>query len=72
MLQAGFTSVLGCRTQDELQSEVVGFAKRLGFDTVAATVVIDHFLGDSEFKIRSPRPLGEREIKPPRRPQEAY
>ena len=49
MLQAGFTSVLGCRTQDELQSEVVGFAKRLGFDTVAATVVIDHFLGDPEF-----------------------
>jgi DNA-binding CsgD family transcriptional regulator len=49
MLQGGFTSVLGCRTRDELQSEVVGFAKRLGFDTVAATVVVDHLLGDAEF-----------------------
>ena len=49
MLQGGFTSVLGCRTRDELQSEVVGFAKRLGFETVAATVVIDHLLGDAEF-----------------------
>lgn len=49
MLQAGFTSVLQCRTRDEFQAEVVGFAKRLGFETVAATVVIDHFLGDAEF-----------------------
>ena len=49
MLQGGFTAVLGCRTRDELQSEVVGFAKRLGFETVAATVVIDHLLGDAEF-----------------------
>lgn len=49
MLQGGFTAVMECRTRDELQSEVVGFAKRLGFDTVAATVVIDHLLGDAEF-----------------------
>ena len=49
MLQAGFTSVLQSRTRDEFQSEVVGFAKRLGFETVAATVVVDHFLGDAEF-----------------------
>jgi len=49
MLQAGFTSVLSCRNRDEFQREVVGFAKWLGFDTVAATVVIDHFLGDAEF-----------------------
>lgn len=49
MLQGGFTSVLQSRTQDEFQSEVVGFAKRLGFDTVAATVVVDHLLGDAEF-----------------------
>ena len=49
MLQAGFTSVLQSRSRDEFQSEVVGFAKRLGFDTVAATVVIDHFLGEAEF-----------------------
>lgn len=49
MLQGGFTSVMSCRTRDELQSEVVGFAKRLGFQTVAAVVVIDHLLGDAEF-----------------------
>ena len=49
MLQGGFTSVMSCRTRDELQSEVVGFAKRLGFETVAATVVVDHLLGDAEF-----------------------
>ncbi len=49
MLQAGFTSVLQSRTRDEFQSEVVGFAKRLGFETIAATLVVDHFLGDAEF-----------------------
>ncbi len=49
MLQSGFTSVLQSRNRDELQSEVVGFANRLGFDTVTATLVIDHFLGDAEF-----------------------
>ena len=49
MLQAGFTSVLQSRTRDEFQSEVVGFATRLGFETVTATVVVDHFLGDAEF-----------------------
>ncbi|KNZ34313.1 MAG: hypothetical protein AD742_02745 [Methylibium sp. NZG] len=49
MLQAGFTSVLQSRTRDEFQSEVVGFARRLGFETVAATLVVDHFLGDAEF-----------------------
>ncbi len=49
MLQGGFTSVLQSRSRADFQSEVVGFAKRLGFDTVAATLVIDHFLGDAEF-----------------------
>ncbi len=49
MLQAGFTSVLKTRTRDELQDEVVGFTRRLGFETVSATVVIDHLLGEAEF-----------------------
>lgn len=49
MLQAGFTSVLKTRTRDELQEEVVGFTRRLGFETVSATVVIDHLLGEAEF-----------------------
>ena len=49
MLQGGFSEVLKCRSRDEFQGEVVAFTKRLGFDTVSATVVIDHLLGDAEF-----------------------
>ena len=49
MLQSGFTSVLKSRNKDELQEEVVGFTRRLGFETVSATVVIDHLLGEAEF-----------------------
>lgn len=49
MLQGGFTEVLTSRNRDEFQGEVVAFTKRLGFDTVAATVVIDHMLADAEF-----------------------
>lgn len=49
MLESGFTSVLKTRNRDEFQTEVVGFTKRLGFETVSATVVIDHLLGEAEF-----------------------
>jgi DNA-binding CsgD family transcriptional regulator len=49
MLQGGFTSVLNCRSRDELRAEVIAFTERLGFETVAATLVIDHLLGESEF-----------------------
>ena len=49
MLQGGFSEVLKCRSREEFQGEVVAFSKRLGFDTVAATLVIDHLLGDAEF-----------------------
>ena len=49
MLQGGFTSVLQSRNRGEFQSEVVAFTKRLGFETVSATVVIDHLLGEAEF-----------------------
>ena len=49
MLQGGFSEVLKSRTRDEFQGEVVSFTKRLGFETVSATVVIDHFLGEAEF-----------------------
>ena len=47
MLQSGFTSVLTTQNRDELQQEVVGFTRRLGFETVSATVVIDHMLGEA-------------------------
>jgi DNA-binding CsgD family transcriptional regulator len=49
MLQPGFTSVLQSRDRDEFRSEVVSFTRRLGFETVAAMVVIDHLLGEPEF-----------------------
>ena len=49
MLQGGFSEVLKSRNRDEFQGEVVAFTKRLGFDTFAATVVIDHMLGQAEF-----------------------
>ena len=49
MLQGGFSEVLKCRSRDEFQGEVVAFSRRLGFDSVAATVVIDHILGEAEF-----------------------
>lgn len=49
MLQVGFSEVMSSRNRDEFQSEVVAFTKRLGFDTFAATIVIDHMLGQAEF-----------------------
>jgi len=49
MLQDGFTSVLQVRTRDELRSEVIRFAKALGFETMNATVVVDRFRSTPEF-----------------------
>ena len=41
--------MLAVRNRSELQDQVVAFTKRLGFETVSATVVIDHLLGEAEF-----------------------
>jgi DNA-binding CsgD family transcriptional regulator len=49
MLQRAFQSVLETRTREEFRSEVVRFARELGFETVSATAVFDHTLRDSEF-----------------------
>jgi DNA-binding CsgD family transcriptional regulator len=49
MLQSGFSEVLTSRNRAEFEGELVAFTKRLGFETVAATLVIDHLLGDAEF-----------------------
>lgn len=49
MLQDGYLSVLEAKDQNEFLGQVVRFAKRLGFETVTATTVIDHFLGEPEF-----------------------
>jgi DNA-binding CsgD family transcriptional regulator len=49
MLQGSYQSVLEARNRDEFRSEVVRFAKQLGFETVSAITVVDHQLGDTEF-----------------------
>ncbi len=49
MLQGGFSEVLKSRDRDEFQGQLVGFTRRLGFETVSATLVLDHMLGAAEF-----------------------
>jgi DNA-binding CsgD family transcriptional regulator len=61
MLESEFTSVLGVRNRSELQDQVVAFTKRLGFETVSATVVIDHLLGEAEFITVDNTPSGYKE-----------
>ena len=43
--------MLNARSRDELLTEIVSFARRLEFETVSTTMVIDHFLGEPEFII---------------------
>jgi DNA-binding CsgD family transcriptional regulator len=61
MLQDGYLSVLEARDRDEFLGQVVRFAKRLGFDTVTATTIIDHFLGESELISVDNAPVGYRD-----------
>jgi DNA-binding CsgD family transcriptional regulator len=49
MLQSGFMSVLQAGDRDQLLGEIVRFTHNLGFETVSATTVIDHMLGEAEF-----------------------
>lgn len=49
MLQGGFSEVLTSRNRDEFECELVGFTRRLGFETMSAMLVIDHTLGEAEF-----------------------
>jgi DNA-binding CsgD family transcriptional regulator len=49
LLQSGHLTVLEASTKDELQDQVVRFTHELGFQTVTAITVIDHFLGEPEF-----------------------
>lgn len=49
MLQSDFTSVMQAGDRDHLLSEIVRFTQNLGFETVSATTVIDHMLGEAEF-----------------------
>jgi DNA-binding CsgD family transcriptional regulator len=49
MLPGGYSSVLQARDRDEFRDEVVRFAQRLGFDTVAAITVVERGLAGTEF-----------------------
>ena len=49
MLQSDFTSVMQAGDREHLLSEIVRFTQKLGFETVTATTVIDHMLGEAEF-----------------------
>ena len=62
MLQGGFTTVLNARSRDELLTEVVRFTRKLEFETVCMTMVIDHFLGDPEFISLDNTPTAYREL----------
>jgi DNA-binding CsgD family transcriptional regulator len=48
MLPAGYTAVLQTRNREEFRAEVVGFARRLGFETVSAVTIVDRGLGRSD------------------------
>jgi DNA-binding CsgD family transcriptional regulator len=48
MLPGGYSSVLGAKSRDEFRAEVVRFAQRLGFDTVAALTVVDRGAAGTE------------------------
>lgn len=61
MLHGGFTSVLESRSPEELRAEVVRFSKKLGFNFVSATTVVDRPLGGSEFYAIDNTPEGFRE-----------
>ena len=49
MLQSGYMAVMQAGSREEFLSEIVRFTQRLGFQTVSATMVLDHVLAESEF-----------------------
>ncbi len=62
MLQGGFSEVLTSRNRDEFHGELVAFTRRLGFNTVSATLVLDHMLGEAEFITIDNTPQGYKEM----------
>ncbi len=49
MLQSGYMAVMQAGSREEFLSEIVRFTQQLGFQTVSATMVLDHVLAESEF-----------------------
>jgi DNA-binding CsgD family transcriptional regulator len=61
MLQSGYLSVLEAKNREEFLAELVRFTQQLEFETIAATTVIDHFLGEPEFISVDNAPVAYRE-----------
>src|SRR5258706_4651269 len=61
MSMDAFGALLRTETRRDLLTEIVGFAQRLGFDTVSATVVADHVDAETEFIIVDNTPAAYRE-----------
>jgi len=49
MLSGGYMTVMQARDRDEFRDEIIRFANKLGFETVAAMTVVDRGLGKSQF-----------------------
>jgi DNA-binding CsgD family transcriptional regulator len=49
MLPGGYSSVLEAKDRDAFRDEIVRFAQRLGFDTVAAITVVDRGVAGTDF-----------------------
>jgi len=49
MLPGGYSSVLSAKDREELRDEIIRFAHRMGFDTVAAVTVVDRGAAGTEF-----------------------
>jgi DNA-binding CsgD family transcriptional regulator len=49
MLPGGYSSVLEAKDREAFRGEVVRFAQRLGFDTVAAVTVLDRGVAGTDF-----------------------
>lgn len=49
MLQSGYMAVMQAESQERFLSEIVRFTHQLGFQTVSATLVVDHVMAESEF-----------------------
>ncbi|MEY4564743.1 MAG: hypothetical protein RLZZ618_4020 [Pseudomonadota bacterium] len=49
MLQSGYMAVMQAANREDFLSEIVRFTQQIGFETVSATMVVDHLMADTEF-----------------------
>src|SRR5690242_6064675 len=58
LMESDFASVLSSRSSDEYRTSVVKFARRLGFDSVSATLITDRVDGETTFEAVHNTPMG--------------